>query len=161
MASLDFTGKCVFELGCGWGLHRIHAVLHGASRVVLQDLNREVLDRVTSPNAELNSCPAGVCEFMANAWYEITAAFSAREFDFVLASETISRKEQLPAFVAAAAHLVRDDGAIIFAAKRAYFGLSGTVADLIATAGSAFTHEVHEFKGSSAYCRDVVVLRRA
>ena len=160
MQGMDFKGKAVFELGCGWGLPGIWAAMNGAARVVLQDFNRDVIEQATMPNAKLNECPEGVCEFSADAWAEIPGKFPEHEFDVILASETIYRKEQLPDFVGACKHLVKPDGIFVIAAKRTYFGLSGTSFDLIELVKDEYTHEVHEFKGSSAYTREVIVFKR-
>lgn len=160
METLDLKNKCVYELGCGWGLPGIYAALRGAQKVVLQDYNRDVIEEATIPNCGLNGCPEGVCEFSAHAWADIPAAFPAHQFDIVLASETIYRKEQLDEFMNACKHLVKDDGMIIIAAKRMYFGLSGSVFDLIDMTKGEYGYEQHENKGNSAYVRDVIVFRK-
>ena len=51
MEEMDLAGKSVYELGCGRGLPGIYASLHGATRVVLQDFNKEVIEEVTIPKA--------------------------------------------------------------------------------------------------------------
>jgi SAM-dependent methyltransferase len=158
MEVFDYDNTSVFELGCGRGLPGIYAALKGASRVVLQDFNREVLEDLTIPNVALNNCVPGVCEFSALSWDEIPSEIEQGSFDIVLASETIYRREQLESFVRACKHLVKDDGMILLSAKEMYFGLSGSVLDLITCARDGFSHEIHHFKGS-AYSRDVVVMR--
>ena len=49
-----FAGKRVIELGCGQGLPGIMALKVGASRVVFQDFNAEVLNKATQPVIEMN-----------------------------------------------------------------------------------------------------------
>ena len=160
MEEMDLAGKSVYELGCGRGLPGIYASLHGATRVVLQDFNKEVIEEVTIPNAELNGCKQGTVEFSDDKWSDIPKKWKAHEFDVVLASETIYRKEQLPVFIEAFEHLVKDDGVVVVAAKRMYFGLSGSVFDLIDMVKGKFTYKITEFKDSSAYPRDVIVLQK-
>jgi 2-polyprenyl-3-methyl-5-hydroxy-6-metoxy-1,4-benzoquinol methylase len=84
---------------------------------------------------------------------------TAAQFDFVLASETIYRKEQLTCFLVACRHLVKPSGCVIVATKRVYFGLSGSVFDLIELAKKHFEYEMHEVKDRSAYRRDIIVMR--
>ncbi|KAJ6793042.1 uncharacterized protein M6B38_410930 [Iris pallida] len=47
---LSFRGKCVLELGCGYGLPGIFACLKGASTVHFQDPNAETVRCTTIPN---------------------------------------------------------------------------------------------------------------
>lgn len=158
--SIDFSGKSVFELGCGRGLPAIYAALHGASKVVLQDYNKEVIEEIAIPNTIINECPANVCEFSADPWKDIPSKFPAQSFDVILAAETIYRKEQLQDFVSAFTHLVKPDGIVVVAAKRFYFGLSGSVLDLIELIEGKYTHELKEYTGRSAYTHDVIVLKK-
>lgn len=157
---IDFNGKSVFELGCGRGLPSIYAALHGASKVVLQDYNKEVIEEVAIPNTIINKCPENVCEFSADSWKDIPSKYPAESFDIVLAAETIYRKEQLSDFIGAFTHLVKPDGIVIIAAKRIYFGLSGSVLDLIELIEGKYTHELKEYSGKSAYIHDVIVLKK-
>lgn len=159
-SSIDFNGKSVFELGCGRGLPAIYAALHGATKVVLQDFNKEVIEEIAIPNTILNKCPEGVCEFSADSWQDIPSKYPAQSFDVILAAETIYRKEQLPAFVQAFTHLVKPDGIVVVAAKRIYFGLSGSVLDLIELIEGKYTHQLKEYTGKSAYPHDVIVLKK-
>ncbi|XP_007901396.2 histidine protein methyltransferase 1 homolog [Callorhinchus milii] len=52
---VDFTGKRVLDLGCGAGLLGLLALRAGAREVHFQDYNSGVIERVTLPNALLNS----------------------------------------------------------------------------------------------------------
>lgn len=155
----NFNGKSVFELGCGRGLPGILTALKGASKVVLQDFNRDVIEKLTMPNVALNGCESNVV-FSASDWKDIPHLFGKGEYDIILASETIYRKEDLSVFVSACRHLVKDDGIIIVAAKRMYFGLSGSVFDLIELVKDEYTYELKEIKDHSAYKRDIIVLHR-
>ena len=149
----DFNGKSVFELGCGRGLPGIFTAMKGAKKVILQDFNKEVIEKITMPNAELNQCKDNV-SFSASDWKDIPNLFEKGEFDIVLASETIYRKETLGIFVNACKHLLKKDGLIIVAAKRMYFGLSGSVFDLIEMVKGEYTYELKEIKDHSAYKRE-------
>ena len=156
----SFNGKTVFELGCGRGLPGIYCSLHGSSQVVLQDFNRDVIEEITMPNVLLNGCSPGSVSFSASSWTDIPSLFPPHSFDIVLASETIYRKEDLPSFVSAFRHLIKEDGVVIVAAKRMYFGLSGSVFDLIDNIKGEFTYELHEIKDQSAYRRDIITIRK-
>ena len=160
MENIDFSGKTVFELGCGRGLPGIYCSLHGCTKVVLQDFNLDVIEEVTMPNAILNNCPSNSIVFSASSWSDVPSLFPAFSFDFVLASETIYRKEDLPSLVSAFRHLFKDDGVVIVAAKRMYFGLSGSVFDLIEHLKGEFSYELHEIKDESAYRRDIITIRK-
>lgn len=160
MDSLDFKGKHVFEMGCGRGLPGIYAALHGASSVVLQDYNQDVIERLTAPNVVLNNCPANVVSFSGSAWSDAQQLFPAQSYDVILASETIYRKEQLPCFVNAIKHLMKKDGIAIVAAKRTYFGVSGSTLDLIELMKDEFKFELKEYKDPKvAYKREVIALQ--
>jgi hypothetical protein len=137
----------------------IYASLHGAREVVFQDYKREAIEKVTIPNTILNECKSASLKFCALSCDRIPSEIPGSLFDFVLASETIYRKEQLPHFAAAFHHLVKPMGRIIIDAKRMYFGLSGSVLDLIELVKDNFNHELHEIKDRSAYRRDILVLR--
>ena len=56
LETASFAGKRVIELGCGQGLPGVMALKVGASHVVFQDFNAEVLTNATKPVIELN-CP--------------------------------------------------------------------------------------------------------
>ncbi|OHT08089.1 hypothetical protein TRFO_23542 [Tritrichomonas foetus] len=160
METIDFNGKTVYELGCGRGLPGIYAALHGASQVVLQDFNKEVVEELCIPNAQINNCPENIVSYSADSWADIPKNCPSQSYDVILASETIYRKEQLPVFVDAFSHLVKPDGIVVVAAKRMYFGLSGSVYDLIELVKGKFTYKLTEFKDKSAYTRDVIVLQK-
>jgi predicted nicotinamide N-methyase len=159
LESVPFENRTVCELGCGRGLPGICAALHGAAAVLFQDFNADVIEQLTKPNTALNGCDERRLQFCSLPWDKIPAELPAAAFDFVVASETIYRKETIPAFVSACRHLVKPDGTVIIAAKRMYFGLSGCVFDLIESAKAKFTHEIHEIKDKSAYRRDIIVLK--
>jgi predicted nicotinamide N-methyase len=158
LESVPFEARAVCELGCGRGLPGIYAALHGAATVLFQDFNTDVIEQLTKPNTVLNGCDGSRLQFCGLSWDKIPAELPAAAFDVVLASETIYRKETLPAFVRACRHIVRREGTVIIAAKRMYFGLSGGVFDLIELAKDEFTHTMHEIKDMSAYRRDIIVL---
>jgi predicted nicotinamide N-methyase len=159
LESVALVGCSVVELGCGRGLPGIFAALHGATSVAFQDFNPDVIEQLTKPNVELNGCDPTRCSFAAIAWQNVPAEMAAAQFDIVLAAETIYRKEQIGCFLAACRHLVRPGGCVIVAAKRMYFGLSGSVFDLIELAKKDFEYEMHEVKDQAAYRRDVIVMR--
>ena len=160
MKSLDFNGKSVFELGCGRGLPGIYAAMNGASKVVLQDFNKDVIEELTIPNVMLNQVHSENVIYSADSWDKIPSTFPAQSFDVVLAAETIYRKEDLPSFIAAFTHLVKPTGIVVVAAKRMYFGLSGSVFDLIELVKGQYTHELKEYTGTSAYSHDVIILKK-
>lgn len=160
MEKYDFTGKHVFELGCGRGLPGIYAALHGASSVVLQDYNLDVIEKLTIPNCKLNGCPDNVIQFSASAWKDCETLFPSKKYDFVLASETIYRKEQLPDFINAIKHLLAPNGIALIAAKRTYFGLSGSVFDFINEIKPIFKHEMHHVQDPGVNVkREIVVVQ--
>lgn len=160
MEQFDYKGKNVFELGCGRGLPGIYAALHGAASVVLQDYNKDVIEKLTMPNVRLNECPQGIIEYSASAWADCEKLFTAKKYDFVLASETIYRKEQLPDFINAIKHLLAPDGICLVAAKRVYFGLSGSVFDFVEEIKGTFNHEMYHVKDPSINSkREIVILK--
>lgn len=158
MEQYDFKDKNVFEMGCGRGLPGIYAALHGAKHVVLQDYNKDVIEQLTIPNVKLNECPDGVIQYSADAWKDVETRFEKGKYDFVLASETIYRKEQLPDHMAALKHLLSPNGIALIAAKRLYFGLSGSVIDFVQAAKEDFNVEQFNVKDRSANVGRVVVV---
>ena len=159
MEQFDFKDKNVFEMGCGRGLPGIYAALKGAKHVVLQDYNKDVIEQLTIPNTKLNNCPDGIIQFSASAWKDADQLFEKGKYDFVLASETIYRKEQLPDHMKAIKHLLAPNGVALIAAKRLYFGLSGSVFDFIDAAKPDFDIEQYKVQEKNANVqREIVIL---
>lgn len=74
-------GKRVLELGCGSALPGIMAMQMGASEVVFQDFNEEVIELVTIPNVLLNlsidSKPlVSLDDIDANGYFELELPYS-------------------------------------------------------------------------------------
>ena len=89
-------GKKVLEAGCGHGAPSIHSLLQGASRVVMQDYNVEVIRLLTAPNVLLNTKmePEPLmqrCEFWGGDWTELSSkcAEQAGTFDVILTTDTL------------------------------------------------------------------------
>lgn len=160
MKKYDFKDKNVFELGCGRGLPGILSAVNGAKKVVLQDFNIDVIERLTIPNVELNGISSDIIEYSASSWSDCSKLFQRNIYDYVLASETIYRKEQIPVFVDAIRYLIKNDGIAIIAAKRTYFGLTGSVAEFIKIACEYFNCEIHNVEDPRINVkRDIVVLK--
>jgi SAM-dependent methyltransferase len=137
-------GASVCELGCGHALPSAFCLQRGAARVVLQDLNAEVLELVAAPNLAAN-CGVEAGDFardasradarvrlVAGEWGDAAlreALGAAAGFDLVLSSDTLYSLEAQPALADLALSLLRPGGVALFAAKRFYFGVGGSTLD--------------------------------
>ena len=140
-----FKGKRVLELGCGVGLPGIAAVQHGASHVLFQDFNRDVLLSRTIPSVLLNTKKSqGVenledfmqmCSFCYGSWDDVRkvcGSSSQHSFDVILSSETIYNCDNYTSLLQAMKHfLVEMDGLVFVAAKAYYFGVGGSVSEFL------------------------------
>lgn len=128
------------DLGCGTGLLGITLarLAPGPSRVVFQDLNRDVLENSTLPNAIVNgllttSGNDGTLklEFLFGSWRALGGRrrsgeeglpFPA-EFDLIVASEVLYYEEEYDNLIRLLERWMRKPGGVaLVAGKRHYFG---------------------------------------
>lgn len=151
--SIDFRGKRVVDLGCGHGLPGLHALLRGASHVVFQDLNEEVLVNCTTPNLALNtplskevlSSEQPPAALLAGNWNDerltdmmlcspASPTPEARRvpYDYILTSDTLYSLDSLPVLLQLLKTLTaKPHGVAFVAAKRYYFGVGGSTQALM------------------------------
>ena len=135
---VDFTGKCVLDLGCGAGLLGIYALLNKAREVHFQDYNPEVIDFLTIPNAMLNiskkhnegSSVLGKTRFFSGKWSNFKPLdfnSSPMQYDVILTSETIYNSSSHAELLNVLYRHLDKRGFILVAAKTHYFGVGGTL----------------------------------
>ncbi|QDZ23388.1 methyltransferase [Chloropicon primus] len=130
----DLQGKSVLELGCGQGLPGILCLAHGASSVVFQDFNKEVLRSVTYPCVEKNARhhgkqTNGAATYISGDWSGCRDLLGKQCYDLVLAAETIYEPKSIPSLLDLLSSCVKPKtGVVLVAAKVYYFGVGGGVA---------------------------------
>eukprot|EP01016_Furgasonia_blochmanni_P001911 TRINITY_DN10758_c0_g1_i1.p1 TRINITY_DN10758_c0_g1~~TRINITY_DN10758_c0_g1_i1.p1 ORF type:complete len:370 (+),score=59.01 TRINITY_DN10758_c0_g1_i1:60-1112(+) len=148
--SVDFKGKVVIDLGCGHGLLGIFALMQGASFVVFQDFNKEVLKLCVELNLHANEIPLDVTRigFISGDWSTNRESFlalkqtvaaasgvalmdtSTNMFDYVLTSEVLYNPENYGKLADVMGCFLKPSSGIgLIGSKVYYFGCGGSVED--------------------------------
>ncbi|GAB1600595.1 histidine protein methyltransferase 1 homolog [Argonauta hians] len=131
LAPKSVSGLTVAELGCGAGLPGLCALKKGASAVLLQDFNSEVLSKLTLPNILLNCFEKRQqCHLFHGDWGSLPQAVhhstvSPHKFDIIVTAETIYNTSNYQKLIDVFDALLTDNGYIVIAAKAYYFGVGG------------------------------------
>eukprot|EP01138_Halocafeteria_seosinensis_P014899 gb/GECG01015209.1/.p1 GENE.gb/GECG01015209.1/~~gb/GECG01015209.1/.p1 ORF type:complete len:366 (+),score=35.39 gb/GECG01015209.1/:1-1098(+) len=118
------------ELGCGAGLPGCVALLYGLN-VTFQDLNLEVLDKLTLPTIDSNCGYLGVrnSTLVSGDWEDtarlLSTGASTPKYSIIVASETLYNERYYPRLWNVVKDLLRKGGICILASKRFYFGVGG------------------------------------
>uniref|UniRef100_A0A1I7Z2P4 protein-histidine N-methyltransferase n=1 Tax=Steinernema glaseri TaxID=37863 RepID=A0A1I7Z2P4_9BILA len=110
-------GKDVFEIGCGAGLLGILACKKRCGRLTVQDFNGPVLKCFTRNNFFLNDINAALVEFFDGDWFELTKVLRTRQFDLILAAETIYNAKSYEKLHDLMFKTLKDNGYIYLAAQ--------------------------------------------
>ncbi|XP_053690650.1 histidine protein methyltransferase 1 homolog [Sabethes cyaneus] len=126
-----FKHASVLDLGCGSGILGILAIKLGATSVVFQDYNKDVLKNVTIKNYSFNCCnnrnddaPQAEAHFFSGDW----ASFVQKEqqmYDVILTSETIYNTSNYSKLIDLLKSKLKPEGVVLLAAKAYYFGVGG------------------------------------
>eukprot|EP01061_Rhynchopus_euleeides_P007559 TRINITY_DN1660_c0_g1_i1.p1 TRINITY_DN1660_c0_g1~~TRINITY_DN1660_c0_g1_i1.p1 ORF type:complete len:290 (+),score=64.54 TRINITY_DN1660_c0_g1_i1:37-906(+) len=147
---IDLSGRKVLEAGCGHGLPSIHALTSGASRVVFQDYNVEVLKLLTAPNVLINSDPEGStlrtsCEFWSGDWVQLAAspqcAAHTASFDVILTTDTLYTVAAVDSLLVFLRAFLAPTGTVYIGSKTLYFGCGGGVSELHDALAKQLPHE--------------------
>ncbi|KFB39817.1 AGAP009532-PA-like protein [Anopheles sinensis] len=142
----QLQGKKVLDLGCGAGVLGIEAILLGANTVHFQDYNKDVLEKTTMINYDLNcrsedknesDVPVAAVKFFSGDWGSFTENFDEK-YDLILTSETIYSTQNYGKLLQLFDRKLEPDGIVYLAAKTYYFGVGGGVRlfeDALATDG--------------------------
>lgn len=172
----------VLELGCGNGFPAIQAYWHFCcSKVVFQDLNREVLGMCTAPNMALNV--KAKLESTGGSWRNYMNSDSVQlwsgdwlsllhhpewqqdqfQFDLILSADTIYGNEQISKLTQFLCWLLTRNPKCIalIAAKRFYFGTGGSVETFLVelktrSNGKIQGKSVFLFEDKSSNIREIV-----
>lgn len=89
LQTLDLTS--VLELGCGHGLPGIFALKNGATNVVFNDYNAQVITLATTMNVQLNvnSSLLSQATFYSGDWAQVSETFVLPVASLLLTAETI------------------------------------------------------------------------
>ncbi|EAT42469.1 AAEL006009-PA [Aedes aegypti] len=133
-----FEKASVLDLGCGSGILGILAVKLGASKVVFQDYNREVLEKVTVKNYSCNcrgtdaesgeesSSSDAEVQFFSGDWSSFVDKVED-QYDVILTSETIYSPSNYAKLIDLFKKKLKPSGVILLAAKTYYFGVGGNL----------------------------------
>ncbi len=168
--------RSVLDLGCGHGVPGVAAALiarrHGLCppRLCFQDLNREVLLRLTAPNLALNALSTEA-RLVAGDWRTLSTGPGGLlssdapdgRFDLVLTAETVYSEEAFSVLHDVLASVLAPRGRVLLAAKRFYFGVGGGArgfCELVAARGVLRVTPLAAFEDGSSNIRDLVELTR-
>ena len=158
--------RVVMDVGCGAGLAGVYALQRWPHcSVIFQDLNEEVLQLVTAWNVVLNC--GGVealsrCRFVAGPWDAVESFGLPRgEVDLVVTADTLYESASHDSLISLIESALRPNpaGVALVAAKRFYFGCSGSVAsfrEAVAARGAGTTRVLQSFADGVSNIRDVV-----
>jgi SAM-dependent methyltransferase len=169
--------RSVLDLGCGHGVPGVAAALiarrHGLCppRLCFQDLNREVLLRLTAPNLALNALNNTEARLVAGDWRALSTGPGGLlssdapdgRFDLVLTAETVYSEEAFSVLHDVLASVLAPRGRVLLAAKRFYFGVGGGArgfCELVAARGVLRVTPLAAFEDGSSNIRDLVELTR-
>lgn len=141
----------VAEVGCGHALPGLAALCLGASHVILQDYNAEVLDACTGPNvaATVNSNPHFFATFsdtqpsklsypsvklVHGDWVDFRCDDHCDKCDVILGSDVTFDVEACQKLVCLLQRWLKPDGFALIASKEYYFGTNGGRLEFVAIA---------------------------
>lgn len=117
-------------MGCGAGLIGITALTLGASKVVFQDFNADVLTYFTLSNLLLHERSSGErffgkCQFVSGDWSDVAKllAKQTEKFDAIFTSETIYSEDNYAKLIEVFKAALAANGSVFVAGKVHYFGV--------------------------------------
>lgn len=168
--SSSLKNRTVLELGCGHGLPGLACLLQGAQQVTFSDLNYQVLEDVTWPNILLNCRDMAAdkvhrCQCIGGDWSAFMTQLQTtqQKFHLILSAETIYTKENCSLLLDLVVNCLSEDGLVILATKRYYFGVGGGSSDLASLIQEKYTmlvcHQVSSFQDGKSNIRDILVVK--
>ena len=173
------TNTKVLDLGCGAGLLGISALLHGASHILFQDYNHEVIECYTKPavlqTLKKHRLSVDSVSLISGDWLRVSKLLLDKEmglkdsskenycksesakFDLILSSETIYNTDYYPKLYSILYNQLSTNGCALFAAKTHYFGVGGGTLDFTQylTKKGIFNVEVAH-KIDDGVCREIL-----
>lgn len=114
----DFKGKCVLDLGCGYGWHCMYAADKGASTVVGIDLSAKMLEEAVRKNTFEN------IEYRKIGMEDFD--YPARRFDIVISSLALHYVEDLKNIFQKINRTLTENGIFVFTMEHPVFTAHGS-----------------------------------
>jgi SAM-dependent methyltransferase len=178
----DLSTLKVLDLGCGHGLPGLYFLLRGA-KVVFQDFNGEVLDKITKSyinqiyekyNIDLSNNAA----FLSGDWRDFNSKLEAGDFeckseetkqilskskfDIIVSADTIYNLNNYDSFYSVIKEKMNNPGISFICSKKFYFGVGGGTSqfmDYVANKGDYQVNVVKEINDGMSNIRQIIELK--
>ena len=178
----DLSNVSVLEIGCGHGLPGLYFLLRGA-KVLFQDFNKEVLDKIT--NNYINQIKDNYdlelfdnAAFISGDWLDFINkldnkdfdcnSFNTKEyisknkFDIIISADTIYNPENYDSFYSIIKNKLNNPGICFVCSKKFYFGVGGGTSqfmDYIKNKGHFNIEVVKEINDGVSNIRQILEIR--
>jgi SAM-dependent methyltransferase len=178
----DLSGLKVLELGCGHGFPGLYFLLRGA-KVMFQDFNLEVLDKITKSYIEQIKQKYSVdlfpnASFASGDWKDFTSkleagdfecssddtknVLSVNKFDIIVSADTIYNINNYESFYSILKQKLNKPGICFICSKKFYFGVGGGTSQFInfvEQKGDFSVRVVKEYNDGVSNIRQVIEIK--
>jgi SAM-dependent methyltransferase len=178
----DFSGMKVLELGCGHGLPGLYFLLRNA-KVIFQDFNGEILDKITKNYINQIKENYGIdlfsqVAFLSGDWKyfstklesgdfecgsdETKTSLSSGKFDIIISADTIYNLDNYDSFYSIIKEKLSNPGICFICSKKYYFGVGGGTSqfmDYVNKQGDFQISVIKEFNDGMSNIRQILEIR--